>query len=411
MLSLTTSTPASRRPIQVFTAFIASLGIGITAPAAAQFTPNEKLVSPNPALIDAEFSQSRAMFVWTDPQGNLWLNDVNPVTGAFQPISGRGKMIASGTVSKVNMFLWNGPEWISMASGDQIYFSYYLPGKPATAANTRMALSVQDATGQWINTALAPFDVPRMAHVASQTGGDMNAQIKYFDPKYNHYWRNVADPSSERLLTFLPAENKAWRFATGMRAILYTQPVNGTDQVFRYLLDNDLSEQLTFDDGVKDPNRTVPWMWPAPEFNNEMVMSTFVNGSELRVYRQLPAPGGVLQWTPIYSAALPAGSTAGSPQWLVYNGKSYIYFVVYVSPNDFPSEVWISSIDSASPLMRRINDNTLARVRNDPEAFITTNYGPLIYYNRYDPSLDPAHPLCSACSEGVFRADPGLLGR
>lgn len=413
MVSKRTDGSSFRWVRRVAGAGFACAALGVAAPAMAQFKPNEKLVSPNPTLIDAEFSQSRAKIAWTDPKGVLWLASVNPATGAFEPVSGQGQQIATGTVSGMNMFLWNGPEWISMASGDQIYFSYYLPGKARTAQNTRMALAILDASSQLTKVQLLGPNAPRMADIASQTPGDKNAQVMYFDPYYNHYWRNVANASSEQIMPFLPAEDKAWRFATGIRAMLYTAPVAGTAQVFRHMLDTGVSEQLTFDGGVKDSGRTVPWMWPAPEFDNELVFSTFVNESELRVYRQLPAPDGSRPWTLIYSASMPAGRAAGSPQWFTYNGKSYLYWAAYVSPNEFPSEIWISNIDAADPLLRRIAAGTTPRVRNDPEHFITTTYGPLIYFNRYDPSLDPTgtHPLCAACSEGVFRADPGLLGR
>jgi len=403
------STPSVRWPCRRIGALLATLAIGLASPAIAQFTPNEALVSPNRGLVDAEYSQSRARIVWTDPLGNLWLGGINRATGAFEPVSGKGLLIATGAVSKWNMFLWNGPEWISMASGDQISYSHYLPGKPRTAANTRMALAVQDQSGAWVTQTLSP-NLPRMSNISSDDPGDSNARIMYFDPYLNHYWRNVLDPSSEQILAFLPQTNKAWRFARGVRAVLYTAPVNGVPQVFRYMLDTQASEQLTSDSGAKDTERTVPWMWPAPEFGGDFVFSTFVNGSELRVYRRLVAPNGALQWRPIYSASLPAGRTAGSPQWFIYNGKSYLYWTVYVSPNDFPSEIWISNIDSGKPLLRRISDDKKLRVRNDPEHFITTNSGPLIYYNRYDPSIDPAHPMCSACSEGVFSADAGLAG-
>ena len=196
--------------------------------------------------------------------------------------------------------------------------------------------------------------------------------------------------------------------ATDIRAVMYAAPVEGTQQVFRYLLDTKTIEQLTFDAGNKDTGRSVPWLWRAPEFGGDFVLSTVSEESELRVYRQF---AGTSAFVLIHSAALPQGSRIGSPEWFVYNGKSYIFMAVFIGTNDYPSEVWISSIDPAAPLLRRITDTSLHRVRNDPEVFVTDNFGPLIYYNRYDPSIDPAHPLCSDCSEGVFRADPGLLGR
>lgn len=408
-----TQKSSSRSRLRAIGAGAASAICVWTTPALAQFAPNERLVSPNPALVDAELSQSRAKFVWTDQKGGLWIGDVNRATGAFEPRSGLGRLITTGTVKGMNMFLWNGPEWLSMADGDQIYYSYYLPRKAPIAQNTRMALALLDSNSELQEIRPLGPNVPRMADIASTTEGDANAQIMYFDPYYNHYWRNVLDEGSEQIMPFLPAEDKAWRFATGIRAMLYTAPVDGTPQVFRYMLDTGVSEQLSFDGGDKDTGRTVPWMWPAPEFGGELVFSTVVNQSEVRVYRLTTSSDGSQTWTAFYSAFMPAGRAAGSPQWFTYNGKSYLYWVAYVSPNDFPSEVWLANIDPSDPLLRRINDDRLFRVRNDPEHFITTNYGPIIYYNRYDPSRDPTgeHPLCAACSEGLFRADPGLLGR
>lgn len=77
---------------------------------------------------------------------------------------------------------------------------------------------------------------------------------------------------------------------------------------------------------------------------------------------------------------------------------------------DYATEVWLAAIDPANPLLRLITPDAPYRVRNDPEIFVTSN-GPRIYYNRYDPSLDPDHPLCTDCSEGVYFADPGIANR
>jgi len=393
---------------QLLGALVLLLGGVWVAPAAAQFLPNESLVSANPGLIDFEFSQSRGRVAWTDPQGNLWLARVNRSTGAFEPVTGRGQLVATGAVAKSNMFKWNGPEWLAMASGDQLIYSYYLPGQPHDALHTRMAVAVQNKNGNWVSQPVSP-ELPRMSHVASQDKDDQNPHIRYLDPDLNHYWRNVLDPSSETRLWFLPPSNRAWRFASGARALVYSLPVNGVSQVFSYQLDSGTIKQMTFDDGGKDTGRTVPWMWQAPEFDGDYVLATVVDDSELRIYRKLTV-AGVTQWRPIYSASVPHGRTIGSPEWFVYNGKSYLSLAVFVVPNEFPSEVWISNIEAADPLMRRITDTTLFRVRNDPEVFITEQ-GPFVYYNRYDPGISPEHPLCNECSEGVYRADTGLWGR
>lgn len=391
----------------VLSSALAALSMAVALPAAAQFVPNETRVSPNPGLIDYEISQSRARYTWTDQNGVLWIGNMNRSTGDFEPKSGQGKQIATNTVAGWNMFMWNGPEWLSMTGGDQIFFSYYLPNKKKVAANVRMALAVLDPAGTWVVQPLDTGGQARMSHIASKNRGDTRPHIKYLDPAENQYWRDVLVAGSEEKLDFVPPSNKSWRFASGQRSFLYTNEVAGVPQVFRYLLDDKTHQQLTFDDGAKDTGRTVPWMWKAPEFGGNFVLSTVVNGNELRVYRQF---GGSGNFTPVYSASLPAGRVAGSPEWFTYNGKSYVFMVAYVDGAEYASEVWISSIDPSKPLLRRINDDTLLRARNDPEVFITTGKGPLIYYNRYDPSINPEHPLCAACSEGVYRADPGLLG-
>lgn len=395
---------------RALTACAATAALALAAaPAAAQFVPNETRVSANPGLIDFEFSQSRGRFVWTDTEGNVWMGRVNRATGDFEPVSGKGVLVATGAITKNTMFKFNGPEWLSMASGDQVLYSYYLPGLPKSESSVRMAVAVQNRQGDWVPQALSP-ELPRIAHVASQDKGDTSPHIRYLDPAQNHYVRDVLDPSTEKRLDFLPPSTRAWRFASGARALVYSAPVNGVSQVFSYQMDSGQMKQMTFDDGSKDTGRTVPWMWQAPEFGGDYVLATVVNESELRVYRKLPVAGGGAAWKPIYSAVLPAGRTMGSPEWFVYNGKSYLSLAVFLTPNEYPSEVWVSNIVAADPLFRRVTDNTVFRVRNDPEVFIT-DQGPHVYYNRYDPSIDPEHPLCNVCSEGVHRADMGLWGR
>lgn len=394
----------SFEPLAIFAAALLALAC---APASAQFTPNETIVSPNRGLIDFEISQQRARIAWTDSRGDMWLGRIDRKTGAFEPWTGRGQLIASGTVSGWNMFMWNGPEWVSTAQGEQIHYSYYVGGQPKVAANTRMAVATPDASGTWVSRTLSP-DLPRMSHIASKNPGDTTPYIKYLDPALNQYVRDLDNPATEQLLDFIPPSNKSWRLASGVRAVMVALPVAGTQQVFRYFVDTRTHEQLTFDAGQKDTGRTVPWLWQAPEFGGDFVLATIADEAQLRVYRQF---GGAGPFSLVYSASVPAGSRVGSPEWFTYNGKSYVFMAVFVGTNDYPSEIWISNIDAADPLMRRITDNALLRVRNDPEVFVTDNFGPLIYYNRYDPSIDPAHPLCADCSEGVYRANPGLLGR
>lgn len=384
--------------------------VAAAGPAGAQaYEPNEVKISAHRGMIDFELSQSRAKVAHTDPEGRLWLADIDRSTGDFVPWHGRGQLIAEGTVSKANMFKWNGPEWVAMASGDQLHFSYYRGGAPAAPENTRMALAVQAAGGAWLVQPLGPTDQARMAHVTSRDRGDANPRIKYLDKDLNHYVRDLLDGGSERRLDFLPRNNKAWRFASGWRSLMYTRNVDGGRQVFAYLLDSDEHQQLTTDGGHKDVGQSVPWAWRAPEFGGDYVLATVVDYSELRIYRRVQV-GGYVSWNAVFSGVVPDGRTIGSPEWFVYNDKSYLSLAVFKAGDSYPSEVWVSNIDAADPVFRRVTLDDPVRVRNDPEVFITAN-GPFVYYNRYDPGINPDNPLCNDCSEGVFRADMGLKGR
>lgn len=379
--------------------------------AQAQWQPNEKLASPNIGLLDPEFSQDLALMAWTHLDGTLYLGKINRDTGELEPRSGMGQAIATGVFNSGLRLIFNGPEWMNTAVGDQLFFSYWGPGSSRGLRNTRIALAGQDAEGNWVVKPMSP-GVPHHMGITSQTPNDPNPQVMYWDPQLNYYWRNAWDSSSEQPLPFLKPAAKAWRFVTGQRAIIYTAPVNGVVQVFTYQLDTGVHTQMTFDDGDKDTGRQVPWMWRAPEFDNDYVFSTFANQSELRIYRKLAGADGVRRWTKIFSFQQPNG-IINSVQYFIYNNKSYLYWGVYEDGRDWPTQIWMSNIDPADPLTRRVSPTDKWRARSDPEHFVTNNLGPVIYFNRYNPAKDPTgnHPMCPECNEGLWMIDMGLKDR
>src|SRR6185295_14466144 len=104
----------------------ATLSLGLAAPAAAQWQPNETRASPQTDLIDYEFSQSRGMFVWNDCCGKLWIGKVDRATGKFEPSDGKFMLVDPDSMtfddaSKTK----NGPEWVSTSIGDVIVYTRY----------------------------------------------------------------------------------------------------------------------------------------------------------------------------------------------------------------------------------------------------------------------------------------------
>jgi hypothetical protein len=117
---------------------------------------------------------------------------------------------------------------------------------------------------------------------------------------------------------------------------------------------------------------------------------------------------GHVVWNKVYSTSVPVGGIIGSPEPFTYNGKSYVFMTVTMAPLKYPTEIWVSNIESSNPFLRKISDDSLPRARVDPEMFATRD-GAYIYFNRFDPSLSTdGTPLCPACSEGIYRAYTGI---
>jgi hypothetical protein len=371
---------------------------------AADWVPNETLVSSQPDLIDMEFSQSRGQFCWSDESGVLWIGNVDRATGDFVPPDGKGILVDPDTMRYQDaMKTKNGPEWIMTSLGDLLVYTKYA-GKH-TDGNSRIALAQPAPNGAWSGAFLGP-DTARKAPYGSATEGDPTPRITYVDNAQVHYWRELSRPETEQVISDFPPSNYPVRHVRGARAVAYPLAVNGTDQVFYRDVDTGVAEQLTFDSG----NKYEVWMWRAPEFGNELTFMTLVNDVELRVYRNLPSGNGAVPWTPIYTQFAPPGGKLFSPEPFVFNGRSYIFMAMSVRPNKFRSEIWISNIDASAPIFKRITDNSTLRTRTDPEVFVTDK-GPMIYYNRLVPDDASGRPRpCRhpSCSDGIYRADPGL---
>jgi hypothetical protein len=388
--------------------------LGLKAPlvgaeSAYYFTPNESLVSAQTDLIDPEFSQTRARITWVDSVGRLWIASIDRETGMFRPADGKGVLIDADAMTIDDLLVvGNGPEWVAATNTDQIVYTKFLPGKPHNKMTARLALAQQGAGGLWSFRYLSSD--ARNAPYASSDVGDPAPRISYVDPFGNHYWRDLTVPASEAIVPWYPNSYRSMRFVRGARAVIFTAPVDGVSQVFRHGLDSQVVEQLTFDEGNKDLN-SVPWMWQAPEFDNDFVLATLVDDSELRIYRLLDKTGlGPRPWSVIYRAAESGRGALSSPEPFIHNGKSYVFLSCAMRPHDYQSAIFLSSIDARRPMFRQLTPYREVRARVDPEVFVTTS-GPYIYFTRLDPARaapgqNPGN--CIACSEGVYRAYTGL---
>jgi hypothetical protein len=389
---------------------------------AQTWVPNETRASAQTDLIDYEFSQSRGQFVWSDCCGGLWIGNVDRTTGKFSPADGKGLLIDPDSMTFDDaQKTKNGPEWVTYAGGDLLVYTKYNGRHSDNNSRLGFAYPLQagsscshiSADGYWCAGMLGP-DLVRKAPYGSSVTGDTAPLITYVDNRERHYWRELLDATTERPIPDFPDSNYPIRLPNcgvsvpGVRSALYGVTVDGVQQVTMRDFDTGVVTQLTFDAG----NKYEMFMWCAPEFGNELLFMTVVDSAELRVYRNLPSGQGAGRaWTPIFSQFAPIEQSIASPEPFTYNGKSYIFMSQVVQPNVFRSEVWISNIDAAAPIFRRITPLEPLVSRTDPEVFITDN-GPYIYFNMLKPGTrrtgGPRACRDPSCSLGVWFADPGL---
>jgi hypothetical protein len=384
---------------------VAAAAITLAPLASAQgWQPNERQVSAERELIDAEISQSRGQFAWVDTLGNLWLGRVDASTGLFDPPDGRGVLVDPEALSYFDFTItFNGPEWVSAAGGDQIAYTKFVAGQPREPRNARLAVAKPVRGGRWAVSVLSP-NAGRFAPYASQTDNDPSPFITYVDPAGVHYWRGTGRVNTERRIAPAPPSNVPIRAVRGARSVMLSLEASGFRQVHEYDIDTGAMRQLTGDAGDKAGS----FMWRAPEFGNEFVLGTVVDAT-LRIYRQLPAAGAPPLWTAVNVLQPPPGMEIYSPEVFTFGGRSYVALALGSIANDFPSEIWIASVDPARPEFRRISADQPLRVRSDPEIFITGS-GPRIDYNRsaLQGTTTPKKCFSIECSEGVWMSDPGL---
>jgi hypothetical protein len=192
----------------------------------------------------------------------------------------------------------------------------------------------------------------------------------------------------------------------GARAVVFTAAVAGVSQVFFHWLDTNVTTQVTFDDGQKDLH-SVPWSWQAPEFGGDFVISTVVDETQLRIYRQdsgQDEDGDGPGWSLVMSVQTPQQGIINSPEPFTHNGRSYMTFSAAMPLYTAPTAVFMASINPAEPRVVQLTPDWPARVRRDPEVFVT-NDGPYVYFNRL---LLSGERYCISCNEGVFRSHTGL---
>lgn len=379
---------------------LAAALLGTALPASAEpFVAAETPATSNKRILDPEFNPGKGLFTWVDIiDGSIWVSRIDRATGAFIPETGRDVLIEKSAAPPGGLgFTLNGPEWVLGVDGDTVVYTRMLDGVEPTPPNAQIGASFQNRKGAWVLRTLSPGRALN-APYGSDSAIDPAPRITYNDALGNHFWRELNNPDTEQAIPgtpqgLLPAVRHVR--GDGQRALIYPVDVAGTPQVHRYSVDTKAFEQITFDAGAKDQ----PWMWQAPDFGNDLVMLTTVDGTTLGLYQKLAGA-----WTQVRSIQAPLGGRFFSTEPFTYGGKSYVLMMVIVG--SYPNSIWLADFDATSPLLRRLTPETPDRARADPEIFVT-DAGPIVFFSRFNQNKG-TNWLCVPCTEGLYRAETGI---
>lgn len=345
------------------------------------FTLDEAQVSaPGLSMPDPEFDPVSQRVAWQTLEGEeVWVADIDPLTGAFVPADGRGVLVDTdvGPISAGR----NGPEWVQTDLGAELVYVV------EDGSTWRLARATERSPGDWWAEVM-PGRTKGVSPIGSLDVGDPAARVRYVfetpDGDYLLGWRELDRPATEfRLDTTL----RFARWVPGERVINGASKVNGVDQIVLYDIDSDRYRQVTFD----PTDKTSSFFWDAPELGGTRVFlvarGVIPNEpDEIAVYRDDGAGG----WIEHKVITMPPGYPfVVSPEPFTWDGRSYISFLASQGARNFDngdSTVWVASIDPADPYPRLISDPQPVE-RKDPEPY-GGGAEPWIYYTELLPGGD-----------------------
>lgn len=361
-------------------AAVTATALILTAAASSAFEPDETIISDIfDNLIDPEVDQAGRRIVWQDFADEMWIAEIDPVTGDILPRNGRGLRLDSDLTPFTRTL--NGPEW-AYGNGGQAHVVYSRRNGAADA----LGLATPLGPGNWSVEILADSD-DRLRPLGTGPGNDGPPRAAYLvDPPGGSAalgWRNVLDPASE--LT-LDVQSEGVRWIEGDNAFVTTFRQGGERQVWRIDGATGATQQLT----TGDEEKYFPFMWDAPDLR-ERVFMTVIGADEIGIFREVDGA-----WTQFNTLTIPSDRIFfHSPEPFVLNGRSYIVTVAAEEIGESgpfpyqpigPTEIWILGVDPQRPFARQIDLPDVDTSLRDPEIFVTTEGAVAYFTTRFEPT-------------------------
>ena len=359
------------------------------------FVIHDVLVSAADAQIgDFELDPYHKRICWQSiTDHKLWVCNLDTITWGLAVPNGKETLVDTSLTPLKNSS--NGGEWGFDQSHTYIVYTKQIN-------KTRYVGTATETSQGWFLTTF--MDAPhRMNPHASQNPDDSVAAIFYIRNPFsvNTKFKFLDNPGYERSVTCF--KDTHWenddQLLTG---ILFNHQVGIFDPVHP-----GIPVQLTFDTTI---HYSQPYMWHAPEHGDARMFFARADNQEIHVFKEsTPYSNQFRLYLTFQSpSANPAYRVFASPEPIVYQGQSYITFMVSCSPKENayePAEIWIAKVDSLMPVYRMVSNEEVG-IRTDPESFATDDMLLTYYTEVIDPNSSEPIFRMRQCETGF---GPGVM--
>jgi len=330
------------------------------------------MTSGNESYIDPELFNEGNKMAYQTGNGDVYLADIDPITGLFAIPNGKDLLIDTGAAKLLQTF--NGPEFGFDKNGWSVFYG---KNNGSTPQVWRAVINNR----QVYKEPLTVSNLPRLSILA--TKNVLADSIKLLYSKGTSLKNgNMTRIDEEKPVdeTVIDLTDKGVRWIDGTNQFFYIkQTGDKKGQLFLYDADLKNEQQITNDSFDK----SYSYGWFAPEYNHELVALVLLdNASKLGIYRNT----GKEFWEIVKEILIPDSAKYdqfASPEPFVAAGKSYISCTIKEDADSYSkSEIWILNLQEGknSTYQRKVEDGMGDAIRSDPEWYLGKNEV-FIYYN------------------------------
>lgn len=347
------------------------------------FVVLDVLVSdPDIHMSDPEFESGSHRFAYSN-HGDLWVGQLDPVTGALIPPDGFGEWVDEGLVP----LTWrNGPEWLATEDGPELVYT------TLSAAGTVLGHAWLEPSG-WRSERLED-SLGRIHPIASSDPDDPSPRILYLHPSdraMKFRYLGGAEQfliDTDLILTFEDGIGPRGRgrfvprWALGSHGVVYPSRGPVGRPILYKDVDTSALTRITADTG----HYADAFLWEDPQLPAPMAFAVRDDDEghpvELVVFQQIDGT-----WAEIQQLTGPSDHPyIISPEPVVFQGHSYVSYMASDQPvniDDGNSQIWFSGLGEASGVHRRVSEAE-PRLRIDPETYVT-DQTVFVYYSAIHP--------------------------